>query len=65
MNIQVVLFDGFDMFDALAPYEILNYASNISGGKIKVKLVTEENHDLVVSGIDGLMLRAQGKISFE
>ena len=62
MNIQIVLFDGFDMLDALAPYEVFSFASEVTGGRIGVKLVTAEDHDLISSGIVGLEMRAHGKL---
>ena len=62
MTIQIVFFDGFDMLDALAPYEVFSFASEVTGGRISVKLVTAEDHDLIPSGITGLEMRAHGKL---
>lgn len=37
--VQIVLFDGFDLLDAIAPYEVFLAAAQISGGGLKVNLV--------------------------
>lgn len=41
-TVQIVLFDGFDLMDALAPYEVFAAASQYAGGAIQVELVTAE-----------------------
>ncbi|WLR49812.1 DJ-1/PfpI family protein [Bacillus tianshenii] len=39
MNVQIVLFDGFDELDAIAPFEVLK-RGNEAGAKFNVKLVS-------------------------
>ena len=34
LHVQVVLFDGFDLLDALAPYEVFAAAGMYSGDKV-------------------------------
>jgi hypothetical protein len=34
MHVQIVLFDGFDLLDALAPYEVFAAAGIYSGGAV-------------------------------
>ncbi|MDF2718959.1 MAG: DJ/PfpI family protein, partial [Paenibacillus sp.] len=50
MLVQIVLFDGFDLLDALAPYEVFSAAHMYSGGVVKVELVTAEGERIVSSG---------------
>lgn len=58
MHAQIVLFDGFDPLDALAPYEVLSAGSTFTCGAVTVELVTAEGPREVVSGVGGLSLRA-------
>lgn len=58
LHAQIVLFDGFDPLDAIAPYEVL-YAGGVAAhGALTVELVTAEGPREVVSGTGGLALRA-------
>jgi putative intracellular protease/amidase len=52
MHAQIVLFDGFDPLDAVAPFEVF------SAGSVTVELVTAEGPRRVVSGTGGLTLEA-------
>nr|BFD80683.1 DJ-1/PfpI family protein [Streptomyces sp. Xyl84] len=65
MHIQVVLFDGFDPLDAIAPYEVLYAGGSASDGAVTVELVTAEGPREVVSGTGGLVLRADGALDLE
>jgi transcriptional regulator GlxA family with amidase domain len=56
---QVVLFDGFDLLDAVAPYEVLLYGGEVAGGALTVELVSPQGARDVPSGA-GPTLRASG-----
>ncbi|NYI03803.1 DJ-1/PfpI family protein [Allostreptomyces psammosilenae] len=58
MHAQIVLFDGFDPLDVIAPYEVLYAGGTASGGAVTVELVSAEGPREVVSGTGGLALRA-------
>ncbi|WP_329242302.1 DJ-1/PfpI family protein [Streptomyces sp. NBC_01478] len=62
MHVQIVLFDGFDPLDVVAPYEVLYAGGSASGGAVTVELVSAEGPRDVVSGTGGLMLRATGAL---
>ncbi|MBA4538481.1 DJ-1/PfpI family protein [Bacillus aquiflavi] len=62
MNVQIVLFDGFDLLDVIAPYEVFNAAGMYSKEDIIVKLVSAEGERMVTSGVNQLQLQASGKI---
>ncbi|MFF9689401.1 DJ-1/PfpI family protein [Streptomyces sp. NPDC014623] len=58
MHAQIVLFDGFDPLDVIAPYEVLHAGGAASGGLVSVELVSAEGPREVVSGTGALALRA-------
>lgn len=58
MHAQVVLLDGFDPLDVIAPYEVLYAGSAASAGAVSVELVSAEGPREVPSGCGGLSLRA-------
>ncbi|GHF67078.1 glutamine amidotransferase [Streptomyces mashuensis] len=58
MHVQIVLFDGFDPLDVIAPYEVLHTAGIVSGGQVTAELVSAEGPREVASSIGGLTLRA-------
>ncbi|MGE0780329.1 DJ-1/PfpI family protein [Mycolicibacterium sp.] len=60
MHAQIVLFDGFDPLDVIAPYEVLVAGSDYLGGELDVELVSAEGPRTVVSGSRGLALQATG-----
>ncbi len=62
MHAQIVLFDGFDPLDVVAPYEVLYAGGTASGGALTVELVTAEGPREVVSGTGALTLRATGTL---
>ncbi|WP_261720407.1 DJ-1/PfpI family protein [Streptomyces sp. FZ201] len=57
MHAQIVLFDGFDPLDVIAPFEVL-HAGGTASGAVSVELVSAEGPREVVSGTGGLALRA-------
>ncbi|MBU5346184.1 DJ-1/PfpI family protein [Paenibacillus lautus] len=59
VHVQIVLFDGFDLLDALAPYEVFAAAGMYTGGKVTVELVSAEGKRSVPSGLNGPALEAQ------
>ncbi|MCL2734263.1 MAG: DJ-1/PfpI family protein [Actinomycetia bacterium] len=65
MHIQIVLFDGFDPLDAIAPYEVLHAGGVASRGAVSVELVSAEGPREVVSGTGGLALRATAALDPE
>ncbi|GLX49258.1 glutamine amidotransferase [Streptomyces hygroscopicus subsp. hygroscopicus] len=65
MHIQIVLFDGFDPLDVVAPYEVLYAGGSASEGAVTVELVTAEGPREVVSGTGGLTLHAAGALDPE
>ncbi|MBK1783734.1 DJ-1/PfpI family protein [Prauserella cavernicola] len=58
MYAQIVLFDGFDPLDVIAPFEVLHAGGVASGGAVEVELVSAEGAREVVGGTGGLALRA-------
>lgn len=62
MYAQIVLFDGFDPLDVVAPFEVLAAGSDAVGGELVVELVSAEGPRTVVSGSRGLTLRATGRL---
>ncbi|GGG53215.1 DJ-1/PfpI family protein [Paenibacillus radicis (ex Gao et al. 2016)] len=64
-SVQIVLFDGFDLLDAIAPYEVFCAAEMLAGGVMNVEFVTAEGPRLVPSGINGLKIEASGKLNPE
>jgi len=62
MRAQIVLFDGFDPLDVIAPYEVLVAGSDYVGGELDVELVSAEGPRTVVSGARGLALQAAARL---
>ncbi|MEU7484149.1 DJ-1/PfpI family protein [Streptomyces sp. NPDC042319] len=63
MHAQIVLFDGFDPLDVIAPYEVLYAGGTASGGGVSVELVSAEGPREVLSGTGGLTLRATAALA--
>lgn len=61
VHVQVVLFDGFDLMDALAPYEVFAAAGMYSGGAVTLELVSAEGKRSVPSG-NGPAIEAQAAL---
>ena len=62
MHAQIVLFDGFDPLDAIAPFEVLAAGSDEVGGALDVELVSAEGPRAVVSGTRGMVLHATAQL---
>lgn len=58
VHAQVVLFDGFDPLDVVAPYEVLSAGGMVTGGLLTAELVSAEGPREVPSGLGSLTLRA-------
>ena len=62
MIAQIVLFDGFDPLDVIAPFDVLVAGSDVVGGELAVELVSAEGPRQVVSGSRDLVLHATGQL---
>lgn len=62
LHIQIVLFDGFDLLDAIAPYEVFTAADMYSNENITVELVSAEGKRMVTSGVNHLQIQAGSKL---
>jgi transcriptional regulator GlxA family with amidase domain len=62
VHAQIVLFDGFDPLDVIAPFEVLVAGSDAVGGELAVELVSAEGPRPVVSGSRGLVLTATARL---
>ncbi|OZB98856.1 DJ-1/PfpI family protein [Paenibacillus sp. XY044] len=62
LTVQIVLFDGFDLLDAIAPYEVFCSAATMSNNALNVQLVTAEGPRSVISGVQGLPIEASSKL---
>jgi transcriptional regulator GlxA family with amidase domain len=58
MLAQIVLFDGFDPLDVIAPYEVLAAGGLVTGGPLAAELVSAEGVRPVPSGLGLLTLHA-------
>ncbi len=63
MNVQIVLFDEFDLLDVVGPYEVLVASGQFAADSFTVDLVSAEGRRQVPSGITGLTLQASGPIN--
>ncbi|MDT5364372.1 MAG: hypothetical protein QOC69_6134 [Mycobacterium sp.] len=62
MHAQLLLFDGFDPLDVIAPFEVLAAGSDAVAGELIVELVSAEGARAVVSGTRGLVLNATAEL---
>jgi transcriptional regulator GlxA family with amidase domain len=62
MRAQIVLFDGFDPLDVIAPYEVLSGGAMLTDGALEVELVSAEGAREVPSGLAGLSLHATARL---
>jgi transcriptional regulator GlxA family with amidase domain len=62
VHAQIVLFDGFDPLDVIAPFDVLVAGSDMVGGELAVELVSAEGPRQVVSGSRGLVLHATSQL---
>lgn len=58
VHAQIVLYDGFDPFDVVAPFEVLAAGAELVAGDLAVTLVAAEGPRNVISGTRGLALTA-------
>lgn len=58
MLAQIVLYEGFDPLDVVAPFEVFSAGSDATGGALEVRLVAVEAPGPVASGTRGLVLHA-------
>ena len=65
MLAQIVLFDGFDPLDAIAPYEVLSAGGLAAGGALRVELVSLEGAREVPSGTGTLRIAATAALDPE
>jgi transcriptional regulator GlxA family with amidase domain len=62
MLAHIVLFNGFDPLDVIAPYEVLASAELVTDESMEVELVSAEGPREVPSGLATLTLRATAKL---
>lgn len=62
MLAQIVLFEGFDPLDVIAPFEVLSAGSDALGGSLQVRLVGIDAAGPVTSGTRGLELTASDRL---
>ncbi len=62
MYAQIVLFDGFDPLDVIAPLEVLSAGSDFAGDDLVIELVSADEPRPFVSGTRGLVLTAAAKL---
>jgi transcriptional regulator GlxA family with amidase domain len=62
VHAQILLFDGFDPLDVIAPFEVLAAGSEAVGGELDVELVSAEGPRPVISGTRGMVLNATAQL---
>jgi transcriptional regulator GlxA family with amidase domain len=65
VRVQIVLFDGFDLLDAIAPYEVLWAGGEAAKGALTVEFASYEGPRAVPSGPSGLLIQASAAIDLE
>jgi len=60
MDVEVLLFDGFDELDAIGPYEVLTHAAD-RGADLSVRTVTNEPAETVTAS-HGLTIAPDGQL---
>ena len=63
MKVQIIIFDGFDELDAIAPLEVLRSAEAI-GAEVEAKLVTLDG-SAEMTAAHGLRVQADRKLEIE
>ena len=49
MNVQILLYDGFDELDGIGPYEVFEYAGQYADGEVSPSFVTLTERDRVTA----------------
>lgn len=62
MHVQIVLFDGFDPLDVIAPYGAFALAGRMVTGGLTVELASAQGPRAVMSGVGGFALRATARL---
>lgn len=63
MHVQIILFDGFDPLDVIAPFEVLAATGDFAGDDLRLDLVSvAEEPRGFLSGTRGLELRATARL---
>lgn len=62
LDVQIVLFDGFDFMDVIGPYEVFTAARMVSGADMTIRFVSAEGAREVKSGLNGPGLPAESTI---
>jgi transcriptional regulator GlxA family with amidase domain len=65
MLVQIALFDGFDLLDAVAPYEVLGAGGVLADGALQVEFATQDGPGEVRSGPLGLTITATATLGPE
>jgi transcriptional regulator GlxA family with amidase domain len=63
MKVQIVIFNGFDELDAIAPFEVLQSAA-AAGADVQVELVTLDGSEHIVAA-HGLHVQPDARLDFE
>lgn len=61
LNVQILLFDGFDELDAIAPYEVWRMAKELKP-EVEVRLVTLQGTEEITAA-NGLRVRSEGPLA--
>ena len=61
MHFQILIFDGFDELDAIAPYEILHMAGTLKTGAVVELVVADDAKEIVAA--HGLRLSPAGRLN--
>ena len=62
MKVQIVLFNGLDLLDVTAPYEVFTAAAMYSEEELSVEFVSAEGKETVTSGVNQVQLQSTGKL---
>ncbi len=63
LNIQIIIFDGFDELDAIAPFEVLQTAAAL-GAEVKAELITIDRVREITAA-HGLKVKPEATIDFD
>ena len=61
MNVEIVLYEGFDELDAVGPYEVLANGFRYADSEGRVQMVTRDGRDAVTAS-HGLRVGADGRL---